>query len=203
MKMKLKDFDLKESTANWVTRSVEREGKFRDYVEFVQKTVDGQYVYTGPMFSYGAQNTLSWAKYRLVLWISSLLMLAISIFSGTLYVSGMNSFWQAAPLCFEILFGLMTVWSTFRLTFTKQPMKIFDFRPTVGAVPGRAQLTMILAIVGLACMAGYVVFNGFEGKVLSTLLYLLCRLLVAITSALIYKVVDLNDWDEKESSETM
>ncbi|MCF0151314.1 MAG: hypothetical protein HUJ80_07900 [Firmicutes bacterium] len=193
----------KDEVQNWVSRTMEKESKYQDYVEFVQKTVDGSYIYTGPIFSYGEKNTLPFGRYKAVLWICSLLLMAVSLASGTLYIAGMNSAWQVIPLGLEIIMAYMTAWAAIRLTFTKQPMKIFEYRPTVGALPGRAQLTMYFAIAGFLAMMVYVFLHGFEEKVLATLVYMLARIVMAITSALLFKTADLNDWDETDAVEAM
>lgn len=186
----------------WFTSAMQKSPKYQDYYDYVKPTLNGGYAYMGPVYSFGKDNDISYARYITVMLICSFLMLAAGIGSGLLYIAGMNTAWQVAPYGLEVLFNFMTVWSVVRLAFTKQPMKIFSMRPTAEAIPKRSRPAMLAAAVGLTCIALYVFLNGWDDKPpINTIIYMLARLVVALSAGLIYKLATTNVWDEKNIDE--
>ena len=171
--------------------------KYQDYIDYVQPTVNGKYEYVGPTFSYGSDNDISYRRYITVMLVCTVLMTILSIWTGTFYVAGMNSIWQF-PLGFEILAVCMTTWCVVRLAITKQPMKIFDMRPTAEAVPKRSAFVVISAALGMVLTMTYVFVNGWNGMVLSTIGYIAARLVIALCGGMIYKLGTVNVWDRHD-----
>ena len=182
---------------------MEKGGKYQDYYDYVKPTLGGKYAYMGPVFSFSKDNDISYARFITIMLICAFLMIGACISSGLLYITAMNTPWQVAPYGLEVLFTCMTFWAVLRLAFTKQPMKIFNMRPTAEAIPKRSRITMFCAAVGLAAIAFYVFMNGWDGreKVVPTLLYMGARTVVALTSGLIFKLSTVNVWDEENINE--
>ncbi len=193
----------KDLSKNWLVSSMEKGGKYQDYYDYVKPTLGGGYAYMGPVFTFSKDNDMSYKRFISILLICAFLMLGACISSGLLYITGMNTPWQVAPYGLEVLLSCMTFWAVVRLAFTKQPIKIFNMRPTAEAIPKRSRLTMLCAAVGLAAIAFYVFMNGWDGreKVIPTLLYMAARTVVALSSGLIFRLSANNVWDEENINE--
>ena len=185
----------------WFTSAMEKSPKYQDYYDYVKPTLNGGYAYMGPVYTFGKDNDISYARFITVMLICAALILFAGIGSGLLYVAAMNTPWQVAPYGLEVLFDCMTVWAVVRLAFTKQPMKIFNMRPTAEAIPKRSRMAMLAAAVGLTSIAVYVFLYGWDGRAVNTMIYMAARLVVALSAGLIYKLATVNVWDESRFNE--
>ncbi len=157
-----------------------------------QKTVTGEYIYTGKTYQWDSPRGRS----LLLLWLLALAAFGGSIAGGCIPNTGMERhFWSLLPYAATLIVSGVQGWTVYRLTDGGNPIRDYVWQETVQRLPVLGIVTAVLAAVtGLATLIG-AFLPSFTGNVLMTVLFLWVEVAVILTSLLLRRVVLRLKWN--------
>ena len=162
-----------------------RKGR-RAYLSDFQKSISGEYIYTGAVYAYSDVSGKTRQQTMAGLWLAGGVTFIAAAIQGCIPAGGMlNCFYVLLPFAAELICACSAIWALVRLSSGHDPIREYVFIATVEALPGRAVLTACFAA---AALIGETVFLLLHPAERSAAGWLLCVLMAAaIVSALILR----------------
>ena len=143
-------------------RREKRWNRRRAYLEDFQLNVAGEYVYTGKIHHFCAEDGLTRKRAMTVLWALALLMAALTVGSGCLPAAGMqNTFYVLIPYAGGLLSVVSVIWALARLSAEGEPVRDFIYKATIAQFRVRSTLaaaftaaTLVTEIIHLIIIRG-------------------------------------------------
>ena len=146
--------------------------KRRAYLDDFRQTGTGDYEYKGIHYVWNGGEA-EWKTQMRRNWICAVLMAAAVIGAGCLPVPSMiNCVYVILPFTVCFICAVSVIWGLCRLSNGGKSLRSYIYDATVEQIPLRAIGTMIGAIAAMAGQTVYLVKNGFEGKAVSMVFFL-------------------------------
>lgn len=157
----------------------------REHLNDFKVGAGGEYVYTGAIYRFTAEKRKPYLR-KLI--FGTLICFLASLTQGVLPpAAGMNGcFYVLIPWILELSFSVSVLWAVIRAVYAGNDIKKYLYEATFDTLPFRTTSAAVGAALGIATVTLYLILNGFEGKLLLSLLLLVLKL-VTILSALFVK----------------
>ena len=168
--------------------------KRKDYLKDYKQGASGNYEYGGKCYVYSGSNEERKKAYLTLVGLMVLLTASV-ISSGLIDAAGMvNTFYVIIPFIGEVsaLFALW--WCISKLLMEGEKIRGYIFENANNKIPPAALILIVFALVGLAMSAVFMIFNGFEGKMLKCFLYLILKVLNAALAFFVKKFYNNLEW---------
>ena len=141
------------------------------YLDDFQKTVTGEYIYTGDLFKMAGDKPMRKVIGGFVPF--SAIVFVIIFVCGCFRVSGMSSCaYVLLPYCASIITSGVALSAILRLTFAEVPVRNYVFKPTVPRFKTCILLSAIFCCITFLGDILYIIIHGFSGYVLGTVIFL-------------------------------
>ena len=132
-------------------RREKRWNRRRAYLEDFQLNVAGEYVYTGKVHHFCAEDGLTRRRAMTVLWALALLMAVLTVVSGCLPAAGMqHTFYGLIPYAGGLLSVVSVIWALARLSTEGEPVRDFIYKATIEQFRPRSALAAAFTAATLA-----------------------------------------------------
>lgn len=146
--------------------------KRRAYLDDFRQTGTGDYEYKGIHYVWDGGED-EWNIQMRKNWIYTVLMAASVIGAGCLPVPSMiNCVYVILPFTVCFICAVSVIWGLCRLSNGGKSLRAYVYDATVEQIPLRAIGTMIGVIAAMAGEMVYLAKNGFEGKAVSAIIFL-------------------------------
>lgn len=143
----------------------------RAYLEGFQKTVGGDYAFTGPSYTYVEQG-MTHRRAMAVRWALGAGAAALELLCGSFPAPGMSGCpYVLLPYAAALLSLVSVVWAVARMAYWGSPLREYVYRKTAAALPKRCMAAAAFAFVTLLGETVYLLRNGGDG------VGILCRIL--------------------------
>ncbi|MBR1811211.1 MAG: hypothetical protein IJ766_06145 [Clostridia bacterium] len=170
----------------------------RTYLNDFKRDASGRYIYRGRYLAFdGAEKRRKrlLAKLCVLAFVSVLAVIG----AGSLDTAGMdNTFYVLIPYMGEIAFTAALVWATVRLCISGEPLREYIYKATVDRLPKLGFALAISAAVTLICAGIYLTLNGFGGKAVLCVTYLLLQIVIIFVSFLHIKALKKARWNSEK-----
>ena len=168
--------------------------KRKDYLKDYTRGSDGRYSYGGKNYKFDGTEQERLEAYKKMIALAVLLIASV-ILSGCIDAAGATgAFYVILPLVGEICALFALVWYMSKLIMEGREIRGYIFETANNRIPPAAQIIIIFALTGLGMSAIYLIFNGFEGKLLKSLLYLFSKGLNAVLAFYFKKYYNTLRW---------
>ena len=176
-----------------------KRAKRRAYLDDFQKTAGGEYVYDGTYYSFCTEGGKTRAGALARLWALCGAMAAFTVVGGCLDANGMlGCFYVIIPYVLEVGLVGSCVWAMVRLSVGGEPMRAYVYRASAEALPRRAAFAAAFALLALAAEVVFLLINGFGGKTVPTMVYLLLKLLTVAFALWLRACISRISWLPRE-----
>ena len=173
----------------------------RSYLEDFQKTVSGDYVYTGATYSFASANGMSRKQALTMLWLFGGVLLVSAVVQGCLPAGSMiGCAYVILPYGGMLVCAVLSLWALGRLSVNRDPLRAYIHKATVEALPGRSLFAFIFSAAALVGQLIYLFAHGFEALSLLTL-----ALFAADTASsfLFYRTARMLKWEKKDGDTSL
>ena len=147
--------------------------KRRAYLDDFRQTTTGAYEYKGIHYVWDGGEA-EWKHQMRMNWVYAVFMAAAVIGAGCLPVPSMiNCVYVILPFTVCFICAVSVIWGLCRLSSGGKSLRSYVYDATVEQIPLRSIGTMIGAAATMAGEVVYLVKNGFEGKTVSAVFFLL------------------------------
>ncbi len=151
-----------------------KKGK-RAYLNDFHVNLKGEYSYEGKHLVFKGTEAESKAAAQSLMLLTALLALT-TLAGGFLNGAGItNSFYVILPYVIEVGGSGSALWTALSLGSKPYKLRQYVYDRTVLKLPGRAMIALVGAASGLIGNLLFVILNGFQGKLLATLGYILLK----------------------------
>ena len=170
-------------------------------VSSIKADENGKYSFVGPHYVFDG-DAKSYSAFRTRLIVLTALITALWIVGGILPSAGMlNCFYVIIPYFILLLVsGGMTVWASVRLITAGDHVRDYVFSATVEALPRRSVATLIMAVISLVAEIVFVILNGFDGRLIFTLIEFVVMAAIGAAALLLRKTVKRTGWNKVSRS---
>lgn len=135
----------------------------RAYLEQFQKTASGDYVYTGPSYTY-VEEGMTFRRSMAVRCALAGGAAALAVLGGFLPAPGMGGCpYVLLPYVAALLSAVSIAWAAVRMAWWGSPLREYVYQKTAAALPLRCALSAAFALATLLGSAIYLVLNGDDG----------------------------------------
>ena len=168
--------------------------KRKEYLKDYQQGADGKYTYSGK--TYGLSGTDEDRKKSYLILVVIVAALTASVIgSGLIDAAGMvNTFYVIIPFIGEVCALFALWWYLAHLMMEGPKVRGYVFEKANGRIPPAALILIFFAVCGLVMSAVFQLFNGFEGKMMKCILYLVLKALNAGLAFLFRKYYNNLEW---------
>lgn len=160
------------------------------YNDIIQDT-EGNYIYTGETLKASPDP----GKTRLLLAGWLLTLAALIIGSGCIDAAGADSaFYVIMPYIGEVAALFALTWNAVKIVAGGEKIRKYVLNTAKERIPGACRILTIFASLGLVLSALFLLRNGMEGQTAKSILYLVLKLLTAITAEYYNKLFRSIDW---------
>ncbi len=174
------------------------------YLRDFKPDVNGKYTYQGSYFIFksGAKSmNLTLLKRNLLLFTSILVISTIS--GGLLEGAGItNSFYVILPYIIEVGGTGTYLWAFIQFYKQGERIREYIYKASFEKMPIRVMVGFVGGTMGLVGNLIYVILNGFEGKILATVIYLVLKVLVMAVAFNIKNLVGNTTYEKNGSLES-
>lgn len=136
-------------------------------------------VYTGEIFRIEGDHR--GVRLRLALGLAALLAAVIA--SGCIDAAGTtNTFYVILPYIGEVSALFALCWNGVKIIFGADGVRKYVYDSVSRNIPGACRILTIFALFGLLASGIYLISNGFGGKSVKSILYLVLKTLTAVIS---------------------
>lgn len=167
------------------------------YLDDFRKTVSGEYVYAGKLYSYAGEKTKNSALLRILPF--AIIPFLIILACGFFHVSGMSSCaYVLLPYTVAVIISAVALWAFVHLMITKEPIRHYIFKETVPRFRRCALLTLIFSAATLIGDIVYVSINGFLTYRTGTIVFMILHVIAiacAVFSFTSFRKIKWNFYD--------
>ena len=171
------------------------------YLDDFKKMKEGQYEYTGELYSWQEDEDKK-RKKKLTLWTLSILLLASAVAACCVPAPGaVNCAYVLIPCAGVFLAGISVCYGMYRFSTGGHPLRAYIYRASVQQIPVRAVCAAVCAGASVAGELIYVLRNSLEGKTVGFILLLILEGAALLMSLEIVRIVHKMSWfiEGKES----
>lgn len=166
----------------------------KEYLKEYRQGDSGKYEYGGKYYTYSGSASERKKAYGALIMMTVLLTASV-IGSGLIDAAGMvNTFYVIVPYIGEVCALFALWWSLSKLLMEGEKIRGYVFEKADYRIPPELIIMIVFSLVGLAMSAVFQIFNGFEGKMLKCIMYLLLKVLNAILAFWIKKYYNNLEW---------
>jgi len=171
------------------------------YLDDYKPGMDGKYVYYGRHYILEG-GTDAWKKYRLMLFISSALLMALFVVSGVIEAGVFWSLWYTnLPFALKAIASFLFVWKAIALAIEKYPVKKHIYQKSVPWLKPCAVIVAAISVV-YAVTTVICILTNREGILLSgCIIEIVLNLAAAAAGVILFKMFDRFKWDMDPSEE--
>ena len=167
----------------------------RRYLDDFKRDETGKFVYTGDYYKY--TGSVDRKKAVALVLVHAAIMAAAAMAAGFVSAAGMdNGFYVILPYALGVVAAFCTLWSAFRLFFGGDPLKTYDYETTVPRIPLRSLLSAGAAAITIIGTAVYLIINGFQGKLLGTITFMILEAVMLAFSIMLRKRFEKLSWSK-------
>lgn len=170
----------------------EKRRRTKAYLDDFKKTASGEYSYEGALYGMAeeARKKALARQWGLLCGIGALLLLC-----GCIPAAGMDrGFGALLPYAVSWIPFAFVCAGLYRMTAGKNPLRAYVFEASVQKLPARLKALELCAVLTIAGDGIYLVQNGFEGKLLYTVFFLLMEALIIVFSYVLGRLVSEMEW---------
>ena len=168
--------------------------KRKEYLKDYKQGADGKYTYSGKTYSFDGNESERKRTY-IILVALVLVLLAGIVGSGCIDAAGANgAYYVIIPLIGEVSAFFALAWNLSKLLFEGEKIRGYIFEIANNRIPPAALIIMFFALFGLAASVLYLIFHGFEGKMLKAILYVISKGFNAALAFIVKKYYNSINW---------
>ena len=168
--------------------------KRRSELEHIQRNAQGEYIYTGVLYTY--RGIYPRGRAIALLWLVHVCGFAALVVAGTISVPGMNGHWYVIlPYTAAIILTMSALWSLGQLTAAGEPIREYVADTACKRLPQRDTLTVIAAALTFIGEGVYLILHG--ENTLQSVIYLILILLAGGMFFLGRRVMSRMSWEKQ------
>lgn len=158
----------------------------RAYLNDFKVGAGGEYVYTGAVYRFTSRNRKGFV---LKLALLTALSLICGITQGCISAAGMDDcFYVIIPWIAELGFSVAAAWAAGRIIYSGELIRKYVYEATFGKLPIFCNTAAAFAAVGIICEAVYIILEGFDGKLVFTIIFIALKALSGVSALLLKKL---------------
>lgn len=172
----------------------EKRRRTKAYLDDFKKTASGEYSYEGALYNMTEEGR---KKSLLCLWLLLCGIGVLLLACGCIPAAGMDhSFWALLPYAASWIAFAFVCNGMYRMTAGGNPLREYVYEASVQKFPHRLKAVELCAALTIAGDAVYLIRNGFEGKLLYTVIFLLLEALIILLAAVMDRQILKMDWKQ-------
>ncbi len=172
-------------------------GKRWSYLNDYKKTADGEYVYTGAVYTLAGDSK----RYRAVLSALCFGAAAVVVGSGCINAAGLsNTFYVILPYIGEVTGAFALCYNAVRLLAAGEQVKAHVRTALEKYLPPSVWILIVSAAVSLVASPVFLILNGTEGKPFLCALYLILKATALTLGILTRRHIRAMEWGESVRS---